>query len=214
MKWKYPRIKICGITNEQDLLVCQSAGIDAVGFVLYPRSPRYISPEKIRELLPLIYPWVSPVAVLTTMDTALMNRLVNWGIGTFQVYFDIEEDELLKLRKKKIKVIRAIGLNELENVRLRNYDAVLLDARDKDKLGGTGKVIDWDRAREVVERWDKPVILAGGLSPDNVEEAIKKVRPFAIDVATGLEKKPGKKDEKKVFSFVRAVYRACLDLGD
>ncbi len=200
------RIKMCGITNEDDLILCQRAGADAVGFVLHEKSPRYVSPERVRDLLKLVYPWVCPVAVLTKLDVELMTTLKEWGIGAFQVYFDV--DEALVRRFSGIKMIRAVGLSEVDRVDVDLYDAILLDAQDPVRFGGTGKVIDWGRAKEVVSELDVPVILAGGLRPENVAEAIRKVRPYAVDVASGLEREPGVKDEEKVVTFIRGVLRA------
>ncbi len=211
MRWLRTRIKICGVTNKDDLLLCQKFGADAIGFVLHKKSPRYIPPEELKRLLDLVYPWVSSVAVLTVMDLDLMDQLADWGISTFQIYFDMDEGEIRRF-KRGVKIIRAVNLAEVERININLYDGILLDAQDAERLGGTGKVIDWERAKDVVSKLTVPVILAGGLNPTNVYEAIKTVRPYGVDVASGLEKEMGRKDEEKVLGFVNAVFRASFDL--
>ncbi len=203
------RIKICGITNLEDALLCARAGVDAIGFVFHRKSKRFVKPKTAQLIINKLPVFINKVAVITENKVELMIDLAKIGFDTFQLYFDIDS----KIRSKfpGIKFIRAIRLkgNSVEGLdkeKEKLYDAYLIDAFHSDLLGGTGITVDWELACDFVKKSRLPVILAGGLSPKNIKEAIKKVMPYGVDVSSGVEKEPGKKDEKKVLDFVHCVY--------
>ncbi len=201
------RIKVCGITNLEDALLCVRLGVHALGFVFHPTSPRKVDLPTSARIIQDLPVFVSKVAVVTREDEDLLKRLKDVGFDTFQLYFDPSDSVRAMLRGAKL--IRAMSLVQVAKMGIpKGYSALLLDASTKDMPGGTGTTIDWDMARKVVEEADLPVILAGGLTPENVAEAINRVRPYGVDVASGLEREAGIKDEKKVADFVARVLSA------
>ncbi len=201
------RIKICGITNLEDALLCVRLGVHALGFVFHPTSPRKVDLPTSARIIQALPVFVSKVAVVTREDLDLLKLLKEIGFDTFQLYFDPSEPARSILKGSKL--IRAVALEGLDLDEIpRWYSAILLDASGKDSPGGTGLTIDWDKARDVVESARLPVILAGGLRPENVAEAVRKVRPYGVDVASGLEREPGLKDAQKVADFVARVFSA------
>ena len=192
------RVKICGITNESDLKAAVEAGADAVGFVIEaPNSPRNLSLKKGKALIKKCPPFVSSVVItlandrLTEIDDMLRPDCL-------QVYSARKKD----LEGVSSKVIHSLVVgvaDEKEILRVSNLsDALLLDSGH-----GSGRVHDWSLSKKICSKVDKPVILAGGLTPDNVREAIDKVRPFGVDCSTGVEAFPGKKDRGLVKRFVK-----------
>lgn len=220
------RIKICGITNEEDLYAAIDASVDAVGFVVNaPFSPRSISPEKAQELMSRVPPFVDKIAVvvLNSLREALevYNKLKPDYLQIHLSGHTPLADELSvasALREKGLKLIRAIRVSQqIDLTSIKNlasvYTAVLLDSYVKGKIGGTGRTHDWNISRQIREElYPAPVILAGGLTPENVREAILTVRPYAVDVSSGVEKRPGRKDRDKILKFVKEVRRAEREL--
>ncbi len=198
------KVKICGITNLDDALMCCVAGADALGFVFYDRSPRNIdisSAEKIIRNLPV---FVTPVAVLVEKDLSFVRKLVEIGFRTFQIYFDLNDKERKEILPGKfIRALRVSNKPDLSGYDI--YDALLLDSYVSGKIGGTGKTFDWRIAAEVINEISLPVILSGGLSPDNVRDAISIARPYGVDVSSSIETRPGRKDEEKVLAFMSSV---------
>jgi phosphoribosylanthranilate isomerase len=189
------RVKICGIMNEQDLNCAISGGADAVGFIVEVEGSRHrISAENARELIQKAPVFIKSVAVIapdSSEDAALLAQKT--GADILQIYGAIGPDEIKTLKKRvPQKVI-----------------AALPPSKDG-KLGGTGAVHDWSVSATLARELAVPVILAGGLNPSNVRDAIRTVRPYAVDVASGVETN-GIKDQKKVESFIREV-RSCLPL--
>lgn len=178
------RVKICGITRVADAECAILEGADALGFVLEPSSPRYVA--DYAALLDAATPFVSTVAVFGRF------RIGEYGGFSVIQAFDPPT-------RKDIKVVRDGKLPE------DDCAAVLLDTHDENALGGTGCVGDWDAAAELVKISQAPIILAGGLTPENVHEAIHKVRPYAVDVSSGVESKPGVKDHSRIKDFIQAV---------
>lgn len=210
------RVKICGITNEEDLKNSIIAGADALGFVIdVNSSPRSISIDRARELMEKVPVFISKVAVTVLNDfdriIEIKNRLKPEYI---QIHgdFDFDDDYMLKALYD-MRMIRAITLKSnlsLESVlnEAENFDAILVDSYKEGKYGGTGMVNDFRICREIREAISpKPLILAGGLNPDNVEEAIRTVKPFAVDVSSGVESSPGIKDYEKMSNFVANAKR-------
>lgn len=195
------RIKICGITNTEDLEAAVAYGADALGFIGVPSSPRYVSEQgffEIAEDAPLFVPRV--VVVDKAEDAE------EYCAEYVQHYSNTARDSLGSAPRR----IRAFRVRDEASLReLAEYahpvGAVLLDTYHSDKLGGGGETFDWELAREAKRLTDRPVILSGGLTPDNVQDALEAVHPYAVDVASGVEASPGIKDHAKVRAFIRAV---------
>lgn len=205
------RIKICGITNLEDARAAIDYGADALGFIFVKSSPRYVrnfpgALAIIRE----IPPFVTPVGVC--LDGAELQSLQELSISTIQYYkHEMMDGPLLK----KMRFIRAFpvkdesSLAEIEQAMTElNPLALLLDAYHPSKLGGSGETFNWDLAVEAKARFGKPIILAGGLTPENVADAVAAVRPYAVDVSSGVEAEPGRKDHAKLKAFIDAVRHA------
>lgn len=188
------RVKICGLTRVADVEAAALCGADAVGIVLEPTSSRFVpNDQELQDLLNVVPPFVTKVAVFgESMD---LNRTK--GFDAVQSLSNSEGRACLR--------IRAFHLSEdslTTILKFQNADAILLDSYVPGKLGGTGERSDWTLARRVVEEQTLPIILAGGLTPTNVSEAIRLVRPYAVDVSTGVESSPGIKDAELVRRFI------------
>jgi phosphoribosylanthranilate isomerase len=210
------KVKICGITNEKNLEDAVIAGADALGFVIdVNSSPRSITIDRATELMEKVPIFVSKVAVTVFDDfdriIEIKNRLKPEYIQVHG-HFDSNREELLKTFSGT-PIIRAIALKSdlsLEDIldEVKNFDAALIDSHVEGRYGGTGMVNDFKMCREIREAISpKPLILAGGLNPENVEKAIRMVKPFAVDVSSGVELSPGTKDCEKMLSFVANAKR-------
>lgn len=200
------RVKICGITRLPDALAAAEAGADALGFNFWPGSSRYIAPSRARRIVEQLPPLVTPVAVFVNEPTAGVKRKAKRaGITTVQLHGEESPKQAEALVRAGLTVIKALSVGEGFRVaRLRAYKNVagfLLDTQVKGLRGGTGKTFDWSKAR-VARRIGK-IFLAGGLTPANVARAIRAARPYAVDVSSGVERRPGIKDAKKVREFIR-----------
>ena len=205
------RVKICGITREEDLAVAVAAGADAVGFLVgVPSSPRNLTLERAEMLLRQVPIFVDSVVVTAPQN---INGLVEICEGlkptAIQIHgkknFDASEnhERIKDTRLIKTVYVKASSLNETIIEDLKTFDAVLLDSFTKGQYGGTGRVHDWTLSRQIREAVAPlPVILAGGLKPENVKEAILTVQPYAVDVASGVELRPAVKDHEKIRAFV------------
>lgn len=204
------RIKICGITRPEDAALAVDLGASALGFNFYPRSPRYIAPETAREIIRTVPPPVMTVGVFADeIDVEqVLNVAREAGVNTIQLHgprFPAETGGFAW----PCPLIRAVTVDESfapEDLKTLKPTAVLLDAFHPDLRGGTGRTIDWDKAREATRC--ARIILAGGLTPENVGEAIRQVRPFAVDVASGVESSAGVKDPARLRAFFAAVREA------
>jgi phosphoribosylanthranilate isomerase len=195
------RIKICGITNREDALAATSYGADAMGFIAVEGSPRYVSEQDFFEIAEDAPLFVTRVVVVNMAEDA-----ENYCAEYVQHYSDTAGTSLLHAPFR----IRAFRIRDEASLReIADYPdavgAILLDTYHKDKLGGGGETFDWDLAREAKRLTDKPIILAGGLTPENVQDALEAVRPYAVDVSSGIEASLGVKDHAKVKAFIRAV---------
>ncbi len=209
------RIKICGITRLEDAQLAVELGAAALGFNFYTPSPRYIAPAAAREIVAKLPPLVAAVGVFANETDAEHVASVAAGAKVGVVQLHGPEFPLWEQALANFKLIRAVAVTEgfrAESLRELQADAFLLDALDPKLLGGTGKSFNWTLAREA-NRFGT-IILAGGLKPENVAEAIREVRPFAVDVAGGVESEPGKKDPAKLWAFFAAVDKADRALGD
>lgn len=205
-------VKICGITNLDDALAAAAAGADALGFNFYARSPRYLKPEVARPIVDRLradYPNVLVVGVFVNESLdALERTAATAGVSALQLHGSETTEYCSALPGRYlIKVFSASEGFAPEKVLDYNVEAVMLDAVDKDAFGGTGKLGNWSVARATRELFPK-LFLAGGLSPENVADAIMQVQPYAVDACSRLESAPGRKDHARVRAFVAAVRAA------
>jgi len=202
------RVKICGITRCEDAQLAVDAGVDAIGLVFYEKSPRFVSNETADEISRLVPAFVSRVALFKDADKAMIDSVLQAvEIDLIQFHGSETPDFCQQFTLPYIKAIGMKGTehdagflrSSAEDYRLAK--ALLLDGHAPGEAGGTGESFDWASIASI----DKPVVLAGGLTPDNVKQAIALVRPFAVDVSSGVESAPGIKDKAKVVAFMRNV---------
>jgi len=207
------KVKICGITNFDDAQAAVEAGADAVGFVFYRKSPRYIEPTLARQIIMSLPPLVIPVGVFVNEDQQVVRTLMDdCGLALAQLHGNESATYCQELGRPVLKALRVkdrstfLALAEFRGrAGVRGF---VLDAFSDRAFGGTGQVIDWHLAAEVAKA--ASILLAGGLTPDNVEKAVQAVQPYGVDVSSGVEREPGKKDHEKVRAFIRAVRVASL----
>lgn len=203
-------VKICGITNVRDARMCVRLGADALGFNLYPRSPRYVKKERVKAIVASLPPFVTPVGLFVDEDSGEVQRTCEFcGLQVAQLHGSESPRYLDSLRHLiRIKAVRLATESDLRRLPRYRAEAYLLDACVPGKLGGTGKTFNWEWAQEA--RKYGPIILAGGLHPDNVAEAVRVAKPYAVDVATGVEFEPGKKNKILVGEFIRRAKAADI----
>ena len=200
------RVKICGITNLEDAEAAVAAGADALGFILYEKSKRFISIEDAIEIVEELPPFVQTVAVTVNATKEFTNlgwrkQLKNFGAA--QLHGE-ESPAHVKAVSKYLPVIKVFAADEAAAVDPEKYwaSAFMLDTPSEER-GGSGHVFDWKLAVEFQKRTAKPLILSGGLNPENVARAIETVQPYAVDVSSGVEASPGRKDHAKLRDFIR-----------
>ncbi|RDZ63570.1 N-(5'-phosphoribosyl)anthranilate isomerase [Haloferax sp. Atlit-12N] len=207
------RVKVCGVTDEADLAAVDAAGADAVGAIcdVPVDTPREIPRERARELFAAAPPFLT--TVLVTMPDSIdhardLAREVQPDV--LQLHGDFAADDLDSLRSTGVGVVPVVDATDLDRARglAPVVDAILVDTPSASGAGGTGETHDWDASRELVAAVDAPVILAGGLTPDNVAEAVRTVEPYGVDVASGVEASGGVKDHDAVNAFVAAAKTA------
>lgn len=203
------RVKVCGITNERDALAAIEAGADALGFIAYKKSPRYVDYEKIAPWLEKLPPFVTKVGVVVNET---VSQLEDWQkifpIDAWQFHGHESAEFIAQI--KGVKKIKAFSMSrEFSHAQVRDYDvdAFLLDT-PSESYGGSGKTFDWELATKFRDRVETPIILSGGLSSENVRRAIEEVQPYGIDVNSGVESEPGKKDAAKLREFFRLCRNA------
>ncbi|MFC1555550.1 phosphoribosylanthranilate isomerase [candidate division KSB1 bacterium] len=198
------RVKICGITNLIDAQAAIDAGADALGFVFYPKSPRYISFQNAEKVCSQTKPDIMKIGVFVNENIENLCDLSNRGFLThFQFSGDESADYCEQFADKAIKTFRVkngIDKNLLKNFQKCKY--FLFDSGSDGSYGGSGRIFDWEYLKEA--GLNKNFILAGGLTPENVKEAILSVKPFMVDVSSGVEKTPGIKDHDKIIRFIDA----------
>ncbi len=200
-------VKICGITHLEDAIGAVEAGADALGFNFYPASPRYIQPGEARRIIDDLGGQVLTVGVFVNEGSpeTVESIAKAAGVTALQLHGDESPEFCAALSSRYLIKVLAVGANFDPNLALAyNVQAFMVDAFDRHARGGTGRTIDWSIAlklRSIVPR----LFLAGGLSPENVTEAISKIRPYAVDVCSSLELSPGRKDKERMHAFVRAV---------
>lgn len=201
------KVKICGITNEEDALQAVDAGADALGFVFYNLSPRCITFEAAEKIIRKLPPFVAAVGVFVNNPaTFVTSAAERSGINIVQLHGDETPGFCAGLRHKVIKAFRVRDITSLDAIRTYPVSGYLLDAYVPGTYGGTGLTFNWETAR--IAKQYGPIILAGGLNPSNVRKAVETVAPYGIDVSSGVESAPGKKDHAKVAELIRRA--KCL----
>lgn len=202
------KVKICGITNEQDAKAAVEAGADALGFIMYRKSPRFVEAAVAKRIIHGLPPFVAAVGVFVNEDAAVVRRLMDeCGLTLAQLHGDESAAYCEGLGRPSMKALRLkdrstfLTLAELQG--RANVRAFVLDAFSDHAYGGTGQTIDWTLAAEAARA--SRIILAGGLTPENVGEAIRQVRPYGVDVSSGVEARPGQKDHAKVQAFIQTA---------
>jgi phosphoribosylanthranilate isomerase len=199
------KVKICGITNLPDGMAAAEAGADALGFVFYDQSPRRISVEAAAGLIRQLPPFVMKVGVFVNAPEDVVVRAIReCGLNLVQFHGDEPPEYCLQFGLMSMKAFRIRDAASLQALSGYPTDAWLLDAYTPDKPGGTGETFNWELALEA-QGWGRPIFLAGGLTAENVAEAVRRARPFGVDVSSGVEAAPGRKDHAKVVAFIRAA---------
>ena len=202
------KVKICGITSVADGLVVAGAGADMIGLMFYEGSPRHVTLAKATEISRALPPFVLRVGVFVNPEEAqVMEAITACGLNLLQFHGDETSAFCTQFGEMSVKALRVQNAESLPALANYHTDAFLLDAYSKAGFGGTGERFNWELAIEA-HKFGKPIFLAGGLTPENVATAVKQVRPFAVDVSSGVESAPGKKDAAKVQSFIQAVRNA------
>jgi phosphoribosylanthranilate isomerase len=217
-------IKICGTTNLEDALMAVEAGADALGFVFYEKSPRNVTPEVVREIIATLPEKVAKVGVFVNESVERINDVLKLtNIDTVQLYGHESVCGYIKYALQvnseifPPKIISAVQASILADGGIfiadqakRVLHAILLDSGSTNKAGGTGERFDWEKCSGMVRALGAsvPLIVAGGLNPENVGEAIRILNPWGVDVVSGVEARPGKKDPEKVRAFIGAVRQA------
>lgn len=202
------RVKICGITSVADGLLAAEAGAEMIGLMFYEQSPRRISLHQAMEISQALPPHVVRVGVFVDPDAAFVTRAIGeCGLSLLQFHGAEPSDFCTQFGVMSMKAIRVRDAESLALLPEYHTDAYLLDAHSANGLGGTGDKFNWDLA-VAAQQFGKPVFLAGGLTPQNVAAAVRQVKPFAVDVSSGVESSPGKKDPAKVQAFIQAVRTA------
>ena len=204
------RVKICGVTNIPDALAAVDAGADALGFMFVPASPRALKLETAASIIRELPPFVSRVGVMVDPSPQFLEDAVRkCGLSAVQLHGNESPEFCSASSGIVIKAFRVSDRESLAGIRRYVTDAWLLDSYVPDKLGGTGTRFNWDLALEV-KQWGRPIILAGGLTPANVADAVRQVQPYAVDVSSGVEGAPGKKDPIKLRDFIAAAKQAVI----
>jgi phosphoribosylanthranilate isomerase len=199
------KVKICGITNLPDGVAAANAGADALGFMFYDKSPRSISVDAAATLIRQLPPFVMKVGVFVNAPEDLVVRAIrDCGLSLLQFHGDETPEYCLQFGLMSMKAVRIRDAASLQALLGYHTDAWLLDAYSPDRPGGTGETFNWDLALEA-QGWGRPIFLAGGLTPENVAEAVRRARPYAVDVSSGVEAAPGRKDHAKLRAFIQAA---------
>lgn len=198
-------VKICGITRLEDAEAAVACGADALGFVFWPKSPRCIDSHRARAIVSSLPPFVTPVGVFVDQPPEEINRIASAArLGAIQLHGN---ESLDSARSLDLPVLKAITVDSSDAATVDAWPAniiLLLDVHDPVRRGGTGQTVDWVAASEISRR--RRTILAGGLTPENVAEAMARVRPYGIDVSSGVETSPGIKDHGRLKALFEAVH--------
>ena len=200
----FTQLKICGVTSLDDALNIVDAGVNILGFNFYPGSPRYIPLKDAKNICRRLPFFVTTVGILVKPTfTQTQKTIKAGGINTLQIYEPLDFKDYSEIQVPVIHVVR-MGKKTEKIKLLPGYDMILLDSFSAKQFGGSGDTFEWRTIPEFLP--EKKLILAGGINPDNIKTALEQVRPAVVDVASGCEISPGKKDIKKVKNLVRQVY--------
>ncbi|MEO7298131.1 MAG: phosphoribosylanthranilate isomerase [Verrucomicrobiota bacterium] len=203
------KIKICGITNLADATAAVEAGADALGFMFYEESPRAVTVETAAEIVRHLPAWILKVGVFVNPSPDLvMTALGACALNLLQFHGDESPEFCASFGVMSIKAFRVKDADSLLPMPDYRTDVFLLDSFVNGKAGGTGEKFNWDLAVQA-KKFGKPIFLAGGLTPENVRNAVREVQPFGVDVSSGVESAPGKKDHGKIWEFVQAARNAA-----
>ena len=198
------KVKICGMTNLKDVKVAVDGGVDAVGFIFYKKSPRSVTMQAVREIILELPPFVDSVGVFVNETAEQINKIADHcKLDRVQLHGDESPAFCKKIRRRVIKAIRVKDIQSLKKLSDYPVSSFLLDTFSEDQYGGTGRVFDWNLAYPAKKYG--PIILAGGLTPINVHQAIQRIQPYGVDVCSGVESQPGIKDHKKMKAFLKNV---------
>lgn len=200
------RVKICGITNKEDALTAVRLGAAALGFIFYKKSPRYVSPQKARKIIEALPPFIVAVGIFVNFKEEALKDIVNFcRITTIQLHGD--ESPAYCRRLKQFKLIKTFRIQDhVDWEAVKQYETssgLLFDTYHEHQYGGVGRSFNWDVLKE--KKFDKPLILSGGLNAQNVVEAVHSVKPYAIDVSSAVEESPGKKSRQRLTEFFEVL---------
>jgi phosphoribosylanthranilate isomerase len=204
------KIKICGITNHKDAFAAVDLGADALGFVFYRNSPRTVTPQAARIIISSLPPFVTTVGVFVDEEKSVLEEITSYVRLDIVQLHGSEPPGYCDMTRKVIKAIRVKELSDLEPLNhFKTVSAFLLDTYTPNEIGGSGRIFNWEIAIEAKKMGR--IILAGGLTPENIEEAIRFVQPYGVDVASGVEgKEKGKKDHTKLRAFIEKAHIASM----
>ena len=198
------KVKICGMTQLKDALFAVEQGVDAVGFIFYKKSPRAVTMKTVREIITKLPPLVDTVGVFVNESAERLNKIADYcGLDLVQLHGEESPAFCRKIHRRVIKAFRVKDLQSIKQLEKFPVSGFLLDTFSDDLHGGTGKTFDWNLALPAKKMG--PVILAGGLTPRNILQAVRQVRPYGVDVCSGVEKSPGIKDLEKVRTFLKNI---------
>ncbi len=196
------KVKICGITNVEDAGLAVEAGADVLGFIFYEQSRRCVAPDRAAEIISTVPPFIFKIGVFVDEDPKkILQTVNNCRLDGIQLHGSESPEFCAGFRRRVIKGLRPQRPEEVERIADYKVDALLLDSYHPEMMGGTGSTFDWELA-VAAKMFGRPVILSGGLNPENVAEAVRLVKPYAVDVASGVESFHGKKDPEKMRNFI------------
>jgi phosphoribosylanthranilate isomerase len=198
------KIKVCGTTNLKDALFAVESGADALGFIFYKKSPRYVLQKDAKDIVAKLPPFVETVGVFVNETSDKVNRIAEQcKLTAIQLHGDESPAFCRRIKRRVIKAFRVKDTNSFKGMADYDVSGFLLDSYNDESKGGTGKTFDWNLALRAKKQG--PIILAGGLNPYNVYTAIHRVKPYGVDVCSGVEKSPGIKDSVKIDEFIKSV---------
>ena len=202
------KVKICGITNPVDAQAAVLAGADALGFIFYSKSPRYIEAKIAKQIISDLPPFILPVGVFVNEEPSRVREIVDLcGLALAQIHGDESPAYCESLQRPVLRAVRLrdrgsfLAIAEFKG--RAGVKGFVVDAYSESEYGGTGKTTDWSLAAEAAKA--APILLAGGLLPETVGKAIQEVKPYGVDVSSGVESSPGKKDHEKIQAFIKAA---------
>ena len=203
-----PPVKICGITRPEDADLAARLGAAWVGFIFWPRSPRFVEPETAAAILAGLPPHVGGVGVFVDEPVDEVNAIADQvGLGAVQLHGRETTEACRQCRRRVIKAVRLAGNGGGDDPdAVWSGATILVDAFDPVRMGGTGQRVDWTRAARIARR--RPLMLSGGLRPENVADAVRQVAPYGVDVSSGVESRPGVKDPARLRAFFAALSAA------